>query len=38
MQLFSKEKRGRRRDSSTVPKVDDTTKSDAVAREAEDGG
>jgi subtilisin-like proprotein convertase family protein len=38
VQLFSKEKRGRRRDSSTVPKVDDTAKSDAVAGEAEDGG
>jgi hypothetical protein len=30
VQSFSEGKRGRRRESSTVPKADDTSKSDAV--------
>jgi hypothetical protein len=35
VQSFSEGKRGRRRGNSTVPKEDDTAKSDAVAGEAE---
>jgi subtilisin-like proprotein convertase family protein len=34
---FSEEKRGRRQGGSTVPEANDTTKSGAVAGEAEGG-
>jgi hypothetical protein len=35
---ISEGKRGRRQDSSTVPKVNDTEKSGATARKVESGG
>jgi subtilisin-like proprotein convertase family protein len=37
VQPFSEGKRGRRQGGSTVPEANDTTKSGAVAGEAEDG-